>query len=69
MTKMNILIKSLIDEPKKYIPEIDYNTEIVKLYFDDGSTAKFDFDEWFKLLDLAHHICKINDELCREDDK
>ena len=50
-------------EHKEYVTQIDYNNEMINIFFDDGTRADFKFDEWFYMLEASFQIVQINADL------
>ena len=50
----------------KYISEVDHKKAEVRIFFEDGNRATFQFAKWFYMLEAALQIIEINEQLCRE---
>jgi len=54
-------------EGLEYVTNVDYNNEKILIFFEDGSRAEFNFDEWLYVYESAMHIVSINTSLSDPD--
>lgn len=50
-----------------YVSEIDWKNEKIKISFDSGERLNLKMDDWFDILEVAHRIITMNEELCTTD--